>query len=44
MHDPRVFDVEKSMKIYNRTIDWRKIMKGPEMDDVKEIKENFKKR
>jgi hypothetical protein len=44
MHDPRVFNVEKSMKIYKRNIDWRKIMKGPEMDDVKEIKENFKKR
>ncbi len=42
MNDPRVFDVNKAMKIYNKTIDWRKIMKGPEMDDVKDIKSNFK--
>jgi DNA-binding beta-propeller fold protein YncE len=42
MHDPRVFNVEKAMKIYNKTIDWTKIMKGPEMDNVKDIKGNFK--
>lgn len=42
MHDPRVFNVEKAMKIYNKTIDWKKIMKGPEMDNVKDIKRNFK--
>jgi hypothetical protein len=30
------------MKIYNKTIDWKKIMQGPAMDDVKEIKTNFK--
>jgi DNA-binding beta-propeller fold protein YncE len=42
MHDERVFNVDKAMKIYNKTIDWRKIMQGPEMDDVKEIKNNFK--
>ncbi len=33
LHDSRVFDVEKAMKKYNRTIDWRKIEKGPDMDD-----------
>jgi YVTN family beta-propeller protein len=44
MHDPRVFDVEKAMKIYHKTIDWRKIMQGPAMDDVKDIKENFKEK
>jgi len=32
-NDPRVFDAEKAMKKYNRTIDWRKIEKGPDMDD-----------
>ncbi len=37
-NDPRVFDVEKAMKKYNRTIDWRKIIKGPDMDDEKEIR------
>lgn len=37
-NDPRVFDVDKAMKKYNRTIDWRKIIKGPDMDDEKEIR------
>lgn len=37
-HDERVFDIEKAMKKYNRNIDWRKIMKGPEMDDVKDMR------
>jgi len=32
-HDERVFDAEKAMKKYNRTIDWRKIEQGPDMDD-----------
>lgn len=31
--DKRVFDPEKAMKKYNRTIDWRKIQQGPKMDD-----------
>jgi len=39
-HDERVFDVEKAMKQYKRTIDWRKIEKGPEMDDEDEIRKN----
>jgi YVTN family beta-propeller protein len=30
---PEVFDPQLAMKKYNRTIDWRKIEKGPEMDD-----------
>ena len=42
-HDPRIFDVNKAMKKYNRTIDWRKIMQGPEMDNVKDIKKEFNK-
>lgn len=37
-HDQRVFDVEKAMKKYNRTIDWRKIMQGPAMDDEDELR------
>jgi len=32
-HDGRVFDAELSMKKYNKTIDWRKIEQGPEMDN-----------
>jgi hypothetical protein len=45
MHDPRVFDIEKAMKKYhNKNIDWRKIMKGPEMDDLKDIKGSFRER
>jgi hypothetical protein len=31
------------MKRYNRNIDWRKIMKGPEMDDEEDMrKEHYK--
>jgi DNA-binding beta-propeller fold protein YncE len=37
-HDERIFDVGKAMKKYNRNIDWHKIMKGPDMDDVKEMR------
>lgn len=32
-HDERIFDVDKAMKKYKRTIDWRKIEQGPPMDD-----------
>ena len=42
-HDPRVFDVEKAMQKYHRSIDWRKILQGPEMDDVEDMKKGFKK-
>jgi hypothetical protein len=38
MHDTRVFDLEKAMKKYNRGVDWRKVMKGPEMDDREEMR------
>jgi YVTN family beta-propeller protein len=34
-----VFDPQLAMKRYNKTIDWRKIEKGPEMDDEKEQRE-----
>ncbi len=37
-HDERIFDVDKAMKKYHRPIDWRKIMKGPEMDDVNDMR------
>ena len=43
-HDTRVFDAEKAMKKYNRTIDWRKIMQGPDMDDEEEIRKNHYKK
>lgn len=33
LNDSRIFDAEKAMKKYNRTIDWRKIEKGPDMDN-----------
>ncbi|HET6252796.1 MAG TPA: bifunctional YncE family protein/alkaline phosphatase family protein [Puia sp.] len=35
---PEVFDYQLAMKKYNRTIDWRKIEKGPEMDDEDEMR------
>jgi len=38
-HDDRVFDAELSMKRYNKTIDWRKIEQGPEMDDEDDARE-----
>jgi hypothetical protein len=31
--DDRVFDPLQAMKRYNKTVDWRKIEKGPDMDD-----------
>jgi hypothetical protein len=39
-HDGRVFDAEKSMKKYNKIINWRKIEQGPEMDDEDDAREN----
>ncbi len=42
-HDPRVFDVEKAMKKYGRSVDWRKVMQGPDMDDEDEIRKNHYK-
>ena len=34
-----VFDPQKAMRRYNRTIDWRKVEKGPDMDDENEQRE-----
>ncbi len=41
MHDERIFDVDKAMLKYNRGIDWRKVMQGPAMDKVSDIKKEF---
>jgi DNA-binding beta-propeller fold protein YncE len=41
--DTRVFDAQKSMQKYNKTIDWRKIEKGPDMDDEDRERENHYK-
>lgn len=35
----KVFDPRVAMKKYHRTIDWRKVEKGPDMDDEKEQRE-----
>ena len=43
-NDPRVFDVNKAMKKYHKTVDWRKIEKGPDMDDEDDAREvHYKK-
>ena len=39
--DTRIFDADKTMIKYNRTIDWRKIKKTVEMDDVDDARKNF---
>jgi YVTN family beta-propeller protein len=36
MPDKRIFDPQKAMNRYNKTIDWRKIEQGPKMDDESE--------
>lgn len=41
--DKRIFDPARAMSRYNREIDWRKIMKGPEMDDEDELRKNHYK-
>ena len=38
MHDSRIFDVNKAMKKYKTTIDWNKILKGPEMDKLEDMR------
>lgn len=38
MHDARIFDVNKAMKKYKTTIDWNKIIKGPEMDKLEDMR------
>ncbi|HEY1018149.1 MAG TPA: bifunctional YncE family protein/alkaline phosphatase family protein [Sediminibacterium sp.] len=39
-NDERIFQVDKAMHKYNRTIDWRRILKGPEMDNAAEQRED----
>jgi YVTN family beta-propeller protein len=41
-HDPRVFNADKAMQRYNKWVDWKSIMQGPDMDDVDIIKKEFK--
>ena len=43
LHDNRIYDAELSMKKYHKTIDWRKIEQGPEMDNVEDAREDFAK-
>ena len=38
-----VFNPQMAMKRYNRSIDWRKVEKGPDMDDEKEMREEHYK-
>jgi DNA-binding beta-propeller fold protein YncE len=43
MSDLRIFDPQKAMNRYNKTIDWRKIQQGPKMDNENEQrKEHYK--
>ncbi len=42
-HDERIYDAELSMKKYHKTIDWRKIEQGPEMDDEEDARQDFEK-
>jgi hypothetical protein len=41
--DKRIFDPQKAMNRYNRSIDWRKIMQGPKLDDEDEQREDHYK-
>jgi DNA-binding beta-propeller fold protein YncE len=43
LHDDRIFDIDKAMKKFKQSIDWRKIMQGPAMDNATEIKKSFHK-
>ncbi|MFM2117481.1 MAG: hypothetical protein RL316_671 [Bacteroidota bacterium] len=36
--DLRIFDPNKALKKYNYELDWKKIIQGPAMDDVNDIK------
>ncbi len=40
-HDTRVFDIDKAMKKYHQSIDWRKIIQGPAMDNPTDMKKSF---
>jgi len=36
--DKRIFDTKNAMKRYNRDVDWKAVMKGPEMDDEDDMR------
>ncbi len=40
LNDNRIFDVNLSMKKYHRDIDWKKILKGPAMDKLEDMRAN----
>jgi YVTN family beta-propeller protein len=40
--DTRIFDPQKAMSRYNKTVDWRKIEKGPDMDDEEHERQDRK--
>lgn len=40
--DVRIFDPQKAMSRYNKTVDWRKIEKGPDMDDEEHERQEHK--
>ncbi len=42
-HDERIYDAELSMKKYHKTIDWRKIERGPELDDADDARRDYQK-
>ena len=42
-HDERIYDAELSMKKYHKTIDWRKIERGPELDDTDDARRDYQK-
>ena len=44
LNDSRVFDADKAMKKYHKTIDWRKIKQGPPMDNEENERENLYKK
>lgn len=44
MPDKRVFDPQQAMNRYHKDIDWRKIERGPDMDDEDEMRVNHYKK
>ena len=43
-HDSRIFNADLAMKRYNKTIDWQKIEKGPDMDDEENERDQHDKK
>ncbi len=42
--DKRIFDTKNAMKRYNRDVDWKAVMKGPEMDDEEDMRKTHYKK